>query len=452
VLQEFNNQVEMRVKLKTVLIVATFLAGLNAHAQLELNADFRTLGEIRHGYMQPATDTSVAASFVSQRSRVILKFKQDKLSLKFSVQDVRTWGEDDQYTGSGTFGDSGSLQAAESWLKYSFTDSIYLKLGRQVWAYDEQRILSGRNRNQYGLFYDAALFSWTAPKLQFDAGASFNNTGQNLYNVDYYTDKNKFQSLNFLYLKHKPTEKMHWSAIALATGYNDASSRNSLNFMYTGGLTATMQAGDAQVHGEAYYQTGQNNKGADVSAYFFTANATYKLADGKIVPGVGIDYYSGHDASNTDADYSATDHGFDVLYGARFKYNGNMNQFMFIGKPYEKGGLQDIYATLELKPLKKHILKAQLHSFALTSAYAAPESMPNDFVEIDRNLGVEADMIYIYKLAKNTKFNLGLSYLSVSESLDYLKGQAKLGDAPSYYIWASLQYTPQLFKTTGSKN
>lgn len=435
------------MRVRNIFTVGALLISSIAIAQFSVTGDFRTLGEMRHGYMQLAVDTSSPAAFVSQRSRIGFAYKKEKLSLKMSIQDVRTWGEDDQYTGSGTFGDSQSLQTAESWMQYNFTDSLFIKLGRQAWVYDEQRLLSGRDRNQAGLFYDALLLSWKKKNLQTDVGLSFNNTGQALYNTDYYVDKNKFQSQNFIYIKHKPLENISWSAIGLATGYHDTLPRNNMNFMYTGGLTTTTTFGAAHIHAEGYYQTGKNNKEAEVSAYLVTAHAKYKLLDGKVTPGVGVDYYSGHDASNTDEDYAKVDHTFDIMYGARYKFNGNMNQFMFVGKPYEKGGLQDLYATLDLKLAKKHIVKSQFHSYSLSNTYASPESKADTFKALDKALGYEIDLVYIFKINKQAKVTVGGGYFSATDSFRYLKGQAKLESAPSYYVWASLQFTPELFNS-----
>jgi len=433
------------MKIKTLTLA--ILSGISTltQAQLRITSDFRTLGEARHGYMEPAVDTSQVATFISQRSRISLEYKRDRISLKFGVQDVRVWGEDDQYTGSGTFGDSESLQTAETWMQYNFTDSILVKLGRQIWAYDEQRILSGRDRNQYGLFYDGALFSFNRGKWQADIGASFNNTAQNLYDNPYYTDKNRFQTLDFVYLKNSVSKQLDISAIGVATGYQDQQTRNKLNVMYTGGATATFSFTDVLLHTEGYYQTGKNNKAKDVSAYFITAHGSYKLFEGKLMPEIGADYFSGHDATNSDADYAGTDHSFDILYGARFKYYGNMNQFMFVGKPFENGGVRDYYATITAKPNKKNVVKAQYHNFGLTADYASATSTPEQFDALDKALGSEIDLIYTHAISKDIKASIGGGYLLPTKSLEYLKGQNKIDNSQSYYVWASLRFSPELF-------
>lgn len=434
-------------KKKLVSIAAASLLMHASYAQLRIDSDFRTRSEIRHGYMQPAVDTSASAVLTSQRSRIGMTYVQGKMAVRLSVQDVRLWGEDDTYTATGTQGDSQSLQTAEAWLEYRFTDSLSLTLGRQKLMYDQERLLSARDWNQSGLFYDAAVMRWTGKQWQVDAGGSFNNNEDRLFNRDYYTDRNRFQTLAFAYMSYKPAASVKLSAIGLSTGYADATKRNSINYMQTAGGTSLYDGDQLWANAEAYYQYGHNNQGKQVSAYMASVSAKYKLFGKKMILGLGSDFLSGNDAGNTSADYKSTDHAFDPLYGARFKYYGNMTMFAFANKPAESAGLHDTYAGLTLKPTEKHMLTTDVHYFRLANIFPDKTTTPDTFVKADPYLGTEIDVVYTYQINKWAQASIGGGYFAVAPTLEQIKGTSALESSPSYFAWASLRFRPELFNS-----
>jgi hypothetical protein len=436
-----NHKTLIAALLVMYLFVPVWLTG-----QLRVDADIKIRTEYRHGYLQPATDTMKAAFATGQRTRLALQYKNEDFSLKVSLQDVRIWGQDNLYNATSTNGDTESLQTAEAWIGYQPNKYLLVKLGRQPWVYDRERILASREWTHYGLFYDAALLSYKKEKWQADLGLSYNNKTENVAGNPYFEDKNRFQSLNFLYLKNQFSDKLTASALGLATGYNPVGISNNLNFTYTTGGTVQYQFNPVTIYAEGYYQFGKNNAGRDVDAYFFTANVQYQLNDGNVIPGVGFDYFSGHDATNTNANYQNTDHTFDMMYGARFVYYGHMNQFVFSGKQYESGGLRDLYATLDLKIKKRHMLKTLVHAYAFTANYAAPSSTAGQFKGMDKNLGWEIDLMYNYRINSFAKLSVGACYLGASNTLNQIKGIEPQHAGQSYFAWTSLHLTPQLFQ------
>lgn len=416
-------------------------------AQFSVDGDLRTRTELRNGYMLPATDTSASAFFTSQRSRVTLHFQKERIEFRFGIQDVRVWGQDDKITGSGTFGDTRSLSTSESWLQYTVADSLNIKLGRQVLSYDNHRIFSSRDWNQNGVFYDAVLFSYKNIPWAVDLGFSFNNTADNLFNIDYYHELNKFQTLNFMHLENRLTDNLSVSGLFVNTGYNNPDKRNSLLMMYTGGSVAVFSAENVSASAEGYYQFGKNSYGKNVSAYFFSVSGLYTLLPKTLKIGAGVDYFSGHDATRANAGYRATDHTFDIMYGARFKYYGYLNQYMFVGKSFEQGGLQDVSAQLVYIKNKRHTVKLMYHYFSLTNTVVAADS----FRELDAGLGSEIDAMYVFKINQIANLNVGGAYYASSDSFSYVKGVAPGLEAPSYYAWVALQFTPQIFDSEKSK-
>src|SRR5690348_1096055 len=63
--------------------------------EFTIAAEFRPRTEYRHGYRQLIPDTSNAAFFTDQRSRIYFTYKSHRFIFHTSLQDVRVWGGQD---------------------------------------------------------------------------------------------------------------------------------------------------------------------------------------------------------------------------------------------------------------------------------------------------------------------------------------------------------------------
>ena len=96
---------------KPILIAFLLLAILPARAQqTDVSADLRFRYEYRHGYGTLFHDTLKAASFMTQRTRIVIDHSTSRLKLRISPQNVRTWG--DVTTGAKT---DVNFQLHEAW-------------------------------------------------------------------------------------------------------------------------------------------------------------------------------------------------------------------------------------------------------------------------------------------------------------------------------------------------
>lgn len=68
----------------------------------KVSAEFRPRAEVRNGYRHLRNDTTRAAFFISQRSRIHFHYQRPGLIFHTSIQDVRVWGEDDPRSTDGT--------------------------------------------------------------------------------------------------------------------------------------------------------------------------------------------------------------------------------------------------------------------------------------------------------------------------------------------------------------
>ena len=106
----------------------------NAQDAFKIAAQYRVRPEMRHGYKTLSADTSGAAFFITQRARLTFDYKKENLKTYISIQDVRTWGDEEQLK------DVPGLSVNELWIELFFKNNFSLKMGRQELVYDDQRL------------------------------------------------------------------------------------------------------------------------------------------------------------------------------------------------------------------------------------------------------------------------------------------------------------------------
>ncbi|WP_234737184.1 alginate export family protein [Tellurirhabdus bombi] len=152
-------------------------------AQISLIGQVRTRTELRDGYGNLTPKHSKAAAFTSQRTRLTLGYKWERVLFNVAVQDVRVWGQDASTISSA---DGNKLMVHEAWadvvlinradstLKVKLIDYLSLKLGRQELVYDDVRLLGNLDWLQQGRRFDAALLKAQHRGWALDIGLGFN--------------------------------------------------------------------------------------------------------------------------------------------------------------------------------------------------------------------------------------------------------------------------------------
>ena len=151
--------------------------------------------------------------------------------------------------------------------------------------------------------------------------------------------------------------------------------------------------------------------------------------------GVGIDYISGQDPNETET-YQA----FDNFYGARFKFNGNLNYFVTPGST-KNGGLVNPFVKLGLKFNKKHSLTAYYHMFQ-TNQDVVNATTGEVY---DKDLGSEIDLIYTYKINKEINIKAGYHTAFVSKTLESFKNVTVGESETPQWFWVMFTFKPKLF-------
>ncbi len=142
-----------------------------------IGAQYRVRPEIRNGYKILAADSAHAAFFTGQRTRLLFDYKKEDISFFSSIQDSRTWGDEEQKK------DIAGLQVNELWLELTVMEELALKIGRQELVYDDHRLLGNLDWANLTISHDALLLKYTN-KEKYDE----------LYNIfskknDYYKQK-----------------------------------------------------------------------------------------------------------------------------------------------------------------------------------------------------------------------------------------------------------------------
>jgi hypothetical protein len=168
---------------RIVLFCGLFLLIISQSlAQFTLNGEFRPRFEYRGGYSELLSNDEDPVLTVSNRTRLSAYYQTGIFTFGFAIQDIRVWGDDDWYASNAVVGNYASLDLNEGWLGIKAYKNGLIKIGRQYWSYDDERILSTRSWNQSQVKYDAVLFQHTIDKLQVDLGLSWNNKADKAYN------------------------------------------------------------------------------------------------------------------------------------------------------------------------------------------------------------------------------------------------------------------------------
>jgi len=405
------------------ILVTLFVTSLNAQ-QFDLSAEIRPRFENRHGYKTLIDNATNGANFISQRSRLNFDFKQDKIRLRVSLQNIRVWGD------VGTLSNNDkAMSFHEAWAEVFLSDKLSLKIGRQEIVYDDHRIFGNVNWSQQARSHDAFLFKYIPNKNnRLDVGFALNADAQNLTDV-LYSNVAGYKAFQYAWY-HGNYNKFGLSFLALNTGIEYLNNNNSqtTDYMQTIGPRLTYKSDKINANAATYFQTGKKTNN-NVSALYYTGNFSYKII-ANFSMGAGIEYLSGK-ATN---DGSGNVKSFAPLFGTNHKFNGWMDYF-YVGNWNNSVGLTDVNFTLAYN-------KDKFSAKMIPHFFSAAADVYNGNIKMNNNLGTEIDFILGYKVAKGIKFNAGYSKMYATGTMQLLKGGSK--DANNSWGWIMFTFKPKL--------
>lgn len=391
---------------------------------LVISGEIRPRFELRNGYKTLISDTMVPGSFVSQRSRLNLDYRNHYLSFYLSLQDVRIWGKD------ASTSDLVFPGIFESWAEARLAENWKIRAGRQILVYDNERLYSVNNWRQSARTHDAFRLVYSGKKLTMEQVVAFNQTKENSYGTEYKPSFSNYKFLLMNYLKYKLTEKVSLSALNTADGFQDAFRAENMYIRYTPGGRVEFKEDKLYATVGSWYQCGKTDSTYKIRAWYAHAEVKYQPVK-NVFATLGTEILSGDIKDQGDR----LNRAFVPLYGSGHTFMGYMDYFTSFPGDTKKDGLTNPYLYLQYKAGKWNI-KLNNHLFYLQGSK----------LELDKYLGFETDLVLNYKLSDFSSVEWGFCTLSPSETLKEIRGV----DNPSsfqYFSYVTLTINPVLFRS-----
>lgn len=412
-------------KLKLLLLLVIGFS-LEIQAQeFDANLQLRPRFEYRNGFKTLLPEGQDGTSQISQRSRLNFNFKQEQLTVKLTLQNIRTWGD----VPTTTTADKNGVAIFEAWAQYNFDEKWSTRIGRQVLSYDNQRIMGGIDWLQQGQSHDAVLVTFRPKNQQLDLGVAYNSNAENIIETPY-TIAN-YKAMQYAWY-HTQVNDFGVSLLALNTGYEYANADKKLlvDYKQTFGTFLTYKTKKIDSDVAFYGQTGKSTD-QQVSAWNAALNFNYGITD-SFKAGFGYEFLSGKDMN----DGSTVQKSFTPLFGTNHAFNGFMDYF-YVGNHLNSVGLQDMFLKFNYNVNK--------WQFALMPhVFTAPNKVINTSNEkLDSYLGTEVDFTIGYNFKKDITLTGGYSQMFGSKTLEFLKS----GDASrtNNWAWLMISINPRIF-------
>jgi len=417
-----------------VLILVSFILLVPdfVQSQFSIDAQLRPRFEIRDGYQRMIPDTVSPSIVISQRTRLSFSYENKYLKLRITPQDVRVWGDESLVTATGVFGDPASLDLFEGYLQLRLGRWGLLSAGRQQLIYDSERLLSARNWNQTGISYDAVVAKFSEKGWNLHLGGSWNTLGEAYFNDWYPT--NRMKSLAFLWFNKKFGQYIQFSLLHVAAGVTHSDTTNLLYWRQSTGLWGDFRWRGLKAWFDCFYQYGRNPQGIKIGAYLADVNTSYTI--GFFTPGLGFSYLSGNSQTGSAM---TRDHYFNVLYGNRHGFFGNIDYFRTAADT-KQGGLADYFVFLKFAVCKGLIISNTSHYFELAQLNPSTPST--------RDLGFENDLIVKYSFLSWGTLESGYCFIIPTPGLESIQGVTDPRFPQFFYL--QLTVTPTLFTHTFS--
>lgn len=412
-----------------------------------IGLEFRPRAEYRNGYRYLREDTTQAGFQVLGRSRLNFTYEQDK-KFKFhtSIQDIRTWGQYDPRSTSGT------LQVFEAYAEPYLTTKLTARIGRQRIMLDNQRLFAQNDWRPNAGSHDGLSFHYVSDKFESSVYGVFNQADPEIYfGTDFQPSWAKYKYLGVHYLKYKLTKNVTLTTINALDGFQDKKIIVKHYNRYTNGGRVEWENGNLYATFSGYYQWGQNSVGKELEAWYIQPEIKYtnKKYNGNIR--LGAEVLSGADGTNKNL---SKDNSFEPLYGVAHRFNGYMDFFTSFPKDLNNAGLVNPYLFLEKQLGAKLSIQAHFHLF-----YAQNKLINAKKQEQPPYLGFENDYVLKYKPNKYTEIEWGFSYANLTSSAAAMKqpssstldpkNKASQGGNPNLiptWSYLSIKFNPELFK------
>jgi len=400
--------------------------------KFQIDAEYRMRPEFRDGYAQMRNDTTSAASFISQRTRLSFGYSNSNtFSSLVTIQDIRVWGQQDPRSATPS-----TLQLFEGWVEPKFTPEFSVRIGRQRLVYDNQRLFSDNNWRTGAASYDAVCFKYNNEKIVSDLVGIFNQSSERLRGTDFApVGFSSFKLLVMNYLRFKIVNNTIVTFINSGDGFQATDNAEKINMRYTNGGRIEYEKDKFYATLASYYQWGKLVSGKNVKAWY--VQPEIKLSKiSKFQFRLGAELFSGT-ASNTPGN---TDHSFTPLLGSGHSFNGSLDLFTKFPADVAGFGFVNPYLFVSCNFSPKVDMRVDFHYFSTI------ETPVVNHTSLNKYMGVENDLLLGWKANSFTRVELGFSYAVMSKDYELLK-KAEPGshNLNPYFVYMSFSFKPVLF-------
>ncbi len=402
-------------------------------AQYKVSAEIRPRTEYREGYKRLNHDTLKGNLLTSQRTRIGMHFIRDKIDFNISIQDVHTWGLGNEVISNNAALRHSGISMHEGWARVKFDSLHFIKVGRQPWVYEDQRLLSARNWNQHAVTYDGLLYRFRNKEWQLDAGLSYNNENADIFRKPYPSEQ--YRTLNFLLLRKRISEDAYLSAMQFLSGKDGINKPHRTYIKYTSGVFLKYTINNYHSKYNVYYQYGRNELNWKVNAWMLNIKNTIDLNQSDL--SFNITYISGDDSTSSR---KKMENLFDLHYGKRHGFYGYMDHFSNMEAGTNKAGLINLHLSFNNQSIKNVGLEAHYHYFSLAKPLFNKANQ-----ELSQSLGSEFDFIFRWEPLKNVILTAGYSFILPTGTMEYIQN---LEDSEfSHWAFIMLNLKPVIFES-----
>jgi len=430
------------MKSRILLInLAILLLPIIAHAQQEADNQFNvkldmlTRGELRYGGFNESDNAQDdLAHFIIGRYRLTTDYSRSWLQVRLSLQQSGTWGMS-----------GGSFSLNEGWAMVKSRKGLFAKIGRQVLAYDDERIIGSNDWAMTAPTHDVLKLGYEGDQHKVHLLFAYNQNPENMEGFTFFSGGNQpYKSMQTLWY-HYATPNSIFGASLLFMNIGMQGERNNVPktfFQQLAGTYITLKPKYITAEGSFYYQFGKEEHGIPLDAFMGSVKLTAKPRDSYAIY-AGYDYLSGdaYFAVPPEGSIGMVFHdkvrGFNPIYGSHHEFYGAMDFFYM--STWVGGftpGLQNAYLGSTFTPVKNLNFNLAGHYYAMAT------KLPN----VKQFLGLAAELSANYAFTKFISAELGYSYMYGSETMKFLKRVS--GNQQLHWAYLMLVINPDIFSTS----
>lgn len=401
--------------------------------QVDVDLNMLGRGEMRFGGFTEGTEEN-RAQFLMERTRLSLGYKRPYIEAKVTAQHSGVWGQSGK----------GSFNLYEAWAQLTAKNGLFVKMGRQVLSYDDERVIGANDWAMAANSHDVLKFGYEGFGHKVHAIFGFNQNAESITGGSLYTGDSYKMMHTLWYHYDVPKIPIGVSVLFMNIAmqgdkYNNDYFTDPCNrYQQLVGGYLSYKPGKLSAEASYYHQLGRNEKNAKIDAWMASIRAQYQISQ-QVGVVAGYDYMSGDDyfVLRSKGGVGLPQHKvfkfFNPIYGSHHKFYGMMD-FFYVQAFSDtfSPGLQNLYTGASYSPIKGLNLKAQYHYLAMATSLK----------EVNKTLGHGIDFEASYQILKDARVSLGFSYMASSETMERLKRAEENEDLK--WAWFSLVVSPRI--------